>query len=566
MFHSLKSRILLLCFAILLTSIGVFYYIINSEVKDHFEYYKTGNEQNSIKLFNICMDFVCLSDTSISSNIEINKKEEKKILNTYNVLLEKFNNQDANAIIIFKKNLDVIYLKSLHRKDGILTKIFTDSDKLKNLQEYIIKIHSIRAGIANYPLPQKYSEEKIFSKNKPIYVNFNHRLGWYICSVPDEKNDLPLNIMKNKILYFSLIFLLIMIIASIIFADTLTGPIYDLIQKMNEVKISGLSSEVSSLATSGPKEIEDLCEIFNIMLISLSEVVREKDEYAHELEHSNDQLVDFNKNLENSINKRTDELLGAYKNLQKLDEMKSEFLSMVSHDLRTPLSSITGFAQIIHRTIKQDVLSNISEGEVLDTINQILGHIDIVISESDRMAKLIENLLDLARMESGKIEISLEPMDIGEVVSWTVSSTYSLFEKKGLKFIDKMPEELPAILGNRERLVQVMVNLFSNAIKFTSQGHIECTAFEKDAYIIVHVTDTGKGIPGTNKNVIFEKFKQLKPSEKARQQGIGLGLAICKQIIEEHDGKIWVEKSEVGQGTTIAISIPLAKIDEIKIG
>src|SRR5512139_1048574 len=150
----------------------------------------------------------------------------------------------------------------------------------------------------------------------------------------------------------------------------------------------------------------------------------------------------------------------------------------------------------------------------------------------------------------------MQPLSVDEIIDIAMDATSTLFEQKGLRLKREITGRLPEIVGDRDRLVQVMINLLSNAVKFTEKGLVTCRGLANESDVIISVTDTGIGIPRTEQENIFKKFKQVGDTLTDRPKGTGLGLPISKQIIVQHGGRIWVE-SEVGRGTTVSFTIPL---------
>ena len=185
----------------------------------------------------------------------------------------------------------------------------------------------------------------------------------------------------------------------------------------------------------------------------------------------------------------------------------------------------------------------------------------MVISEGERLTNLINDVLDLAKIEAGKMEWNMEPVQISEVVERAIAATSSLFDQKNLKLERKIQDGLPDVSGDRDKLIQVVVNLLSNAVKFTNEGAVTCSVFMKDNGIVVGITDTGIGIAPGDHAKVFEQFKQVGDTLTDKPKGTGLGLPICKEIVEHHDGKIWLE-SELGQGSTFYFMLPVISADE----
>lgn len=286
-------------------------------------------------------------------------------------------------------------------------------------------------------------------------------------------------------------------------------------------------------------------------------------------------IQDYNKNLEKKVEERTSELrikneeltkaLNTIQEVQeqliKLDAHKTETLYMVTHDLRTPMTSIVGFSDLMANKFESTLLPVIlktDDKKYIRVAEQILDNLIIIRKEGMRLTDLINNFLDLSKLEEGKITLDPEQIIIADIVKEAVDSLRSLIEHKRLKTIISIETELMSINADRGKLTQVMVNLLSNSIKFTEEGSITCRVIQdkENNQVIVSITDTGGGISIDEQESIFEKFTQAGEQDGSKQKGTGLGLPICKQIIELHGGQIWVE-SEPGQGSTFSFSLPV---------
>ncbi len=249
---------------------------------------------------------------------------------------------------------------------------------------------------------------------------------------------------------------------------------------------------------------------------------------------------------------------------KEIDRMKTDFISTVSHELRTPLTSVVGFAKIIHKKLTEQITPALdpTDKKTVRAVRQIGDNIDIIIAEGERLTNLINDVLDIAKMEAGKIEWAMQPVNLGEIIDRAVNATSSLWQSSGLELIKQVPPELPTVNGDPARLLQVLINLISNAVKFTEKGSITITAAQQlspegGSEVIVSVIDTGIGIAPENREKVFEKFKQVGEVMTDKPRGTGLGLPICQQIIEHHQGRIWVE-SELGVGSNFSFTLPLS--------
>jgi len=241
-----------------------------------------------------------------------------------------------------------------------------------------------------------------------------------------------------------------------------------------------------------------------------------------------------------------------------IDQMKTDFISMVSHELRTPLTSVLGFAKIIQKRLDEDILPNLDSGDrrTERAARQVRNNTNIIVSEGERLTSLINDVLDIAKMEAGKIEWNMQPLALlQDVLEPVLAATLGLFEDKDVRLVREVAADLPEIIGDRDRLVQVIINLLSNAVKFTDRGSVTCRARRINGGVEISVIDTGLGIAEADKPQVFEKFKQVGDTLTDKPKGTGLGLPICKQIVEYHGGQIWVE-SVLGQGSTFTFTLP----------
>jgi signal transduction histidine kinase len=249
-----------------------------------------------------------------------------------------------------------------------------------------------------------------------------------------------------------------------------------------------------------------------------------------------------------------------FQKLTDMDKMKTDFLSTVSHELRTPLTSIIGFTEMVKRKFEGSIVEKLDLTNEKDQrdVSKIRRNINIILSEGERLASLINDLLDISRMEAGKVSLNMVETDIEEIIAQAITLTNPIIKGKSIQVIKNIRESLPIIMADKDKLMQVIINLISNAIKFTEEGCIVCTARRLEEDIILSITDTGIGIKEEDKEYIFDRFSQVGDNLTSRPRGTGLGLAICKHIIEDHGGEIWAE-SEVGKGTDFSFRIPISR-------
>ena len=269
-------------------------------------------------------------------------------------------------------------------------------------------------------------------------------------------------------------------------------------------------------------------------------------------------LESYNRTLEQKVKERTLELKEANRKLEEADRIKTEFLSTVSHELRTPLAAVLGFAKIISKRFDNVIFPNLrlDEDTVRASVLKVKKNINTIISEGERLTDLINDLLDVTKIEAGKVEWEMKPVSVAEIIKLASDITSSTFEQHGLELECDVEDDLPEISGDKYRLEQVLINLFSNAIKFTENGYIRCRAWMINSEILISVKDTGEGINKDDQESVFEKFRQVSIVPKDKPRGTGLGLPICKEIVNRHGGRIWVE-SEPGKGSTFSFTLPV---------
>jgi len=277
--------------------------------------------------------------------------------------------------------------------------------------------------------------------------------------------------------------------------------------------------------------------------LGIDEVMNIIDEASQVLAYSR-QLEQKSRELEAA----TDELRGANQRLQELDRMKDDFISTVTHELRTPLTSIRAFSEILNDNPSLDQAERA----------KFLG---IIVKESERLTRLINQVLDLAKIESGAAEWHPSRIDMREVLEDSVTAVGQLFREREIRLtVELPPERVPGIVADRDRLMQVMLNLLSNAAKFCrrSPGKVAVSLAQQGGFLRVEVTDNGVGISAADQEVIFEKFRQAGDMLTGKPQGSGLGLYISRRIIEHFGGRMWVT-SRLGEGACFSFTLPFAR-------
>ncbi|MCK4307475.1 PAS domain S-box protein [candidate division WOR-3 bacterium] len=231
---------------------------------------------------------------------------------------------------------------------------------------------------------------------------------------------------------------------------------------------------------------------------------------------------------------------------KEIDQLKADFISMVSHDLRSPLATVKNVIEIIIEG---------QAGKVTDAQQHLLNLADKKIT---MLNYLVEDLLDLSKIESGQMRMEFALVDVVEAINDVLTTLDSKVQEKKIQINTNLESEIPRIYGDYQRVVQILMNIIGNAVKFTDKGVITIQLKKENGYAKVSVKDTGPGIAPEDVKKIFDKFYQSKVSIKGSSKGVGLGLTIAKKLVEAHKGKIEV-KSEHGKGSTFHILLPFSK-------
>lgn len=235
-----------------------------------------------------------------------------------------------------------------------------------------------------------------------------------------------------------------------------------------------------------------------------------------------------------------EELRKAHEKLKSVDRLKTEFMNIAAHELKTPLVPMVGYLHLID---KEKLSKDDRES------------IEIAIRNTKRLQRLVEDILDIAKLESKVMKFNMEELRVTTIAKDAVASAAPFAKQKKLALNTKIPQKFSPVHGDAGRLTQVLTNLLNNAIKFTDKGSVTLAASRKKGKVVFEVTDTGIGISRKDQPKLFTKFYQADTSAKRKYSGTGLGLAICKEIVKAHNGTIWV-RSRLGHGSTFGFSLP----------
>lgn len=338
------------------------------------------------------------------------------------------------------------------------------------------------------------------------------------------------------------IFGLLALIAAV---NRLTEPLTDL---ASGIKDLGQGKLPQPVPVRGYDEIGTLTVNFNKMIEDLGRSRQEVENYQKHLEDMVGSRTEALNDANIELTRINESLKAANDKLLELDKLKSNFLGIATHELKTPLSVVSGY------------LDSLQDGFAGDLNDAQKGIIRETLTSCNRMEALISDMLDLNKIEAGRMPMEISELPVIYAVQKVAGQVIPLLQKKKLTLeIEEEGMELPARF-DEDRIIQVLVNLIGNAIKFTpGSGRITVTAKpekrQDSSHIRINVADTGIGISQDDLLHVFEEFAQV--GEPGKEEGTGLGLAICKRIIEAHGGEIWAE-SELGKGTTFHFTLPLA--------
>lgn len=285
--------------------------------------------------------------------------------------------------------------------------------------------------------------------------------------------------------------------------------------------------------------------------VMMASVVKEEPLNMGEVMGMLDETIAYSRQLEQKsqeLEAATEELRAANERLKELDRLKDDFISTVTHELRTPLTSIRAFSEILH------------DNPELDS-HRRTQFLSIIIKENERLTRLINQVLDLAKIESGNAEWNVSEFDLIEVIEESLKTMGQLLTEHHIELERDLPERAPILVADRDRITQVLLNLLSNAIKFCDQnaGWIKIDLQVHADVVQVSVSDNGPGISSADQKIIFDKFRQVGDTLTDKPQGTGLGLPICRHIITYFGGELWVE-SQLGHGATFSFTLPFTPL------
>jgi signal transduction histidine kinase len=348
----------------------------------------------------------------------------------------------------------------------------------------------------------------------------------YVSVSKDDLRAIQLGVFRNNIAIALLFALLLMAGLNLILAR-LTRPLLALSAVMQRAEQGDTDVQAT---LDGPREVTRIAAVFNTMIQALAERDR--------------RLRQQNEMLESEVDLRTKELVLARDVAEAASRHKSEFLANVTHELRTPLQAIIGYTDVVTEALQDEGYDD--HTDELDRIQRSAQHLLMLINE----------VLDLAKIEAGRMELHLETVALGEVLKEAEATVRPLVVQNGDQLDVEIIDKAGPLQIDRGRLVQILLNLMSNAAKFTEQGRITVTAEHRPHLLSIQVADTGVGMSEEQQQVVFEQFRQVDSRAKRRFEGSGLGLAITRQLCRLMGGDVTLS-SGPGKGSVFSVTIPL---------
>ncbi|MBN2289133.1 MAG: HAMP domain-containing protein [Candidatus Glassbacteria bacterium] len=367
-------------------------------------------------------------------------------------------------------------------------------------------------------------------------IAYREKLGFVVLAVSLENMNRAVAAATRHAIIITLIMVLLGALAVIYLVRSVVVPIYHLANATKAVAQGEFDQEVP---INRLDEIGVLANSFNNMI--------------RQLKLSREEIEAWNRELEAKVAERTKELEEkhfelekAYEELKTLDKAKDDFLSLVSHELRTPLSSVLLYSEMLLDGI---TVSEESRTEFLSTI----------VDNCKRLTRLINDVLDLSKIEAGRMPFKLVQLKFRSLVGETLSGLRPNIEGKGIEFICGEVDDRIRLWGDKDKVIQVLTNIVSNATKFTPKGgEISVSLTDCGDMGLIAVKDTGKGIRKEDIPKVFDRFSHLESIDHHHSEGTGLGMTISKSLIERLGGEIWIE-SKLGQGTTVFFTLPKAR-------
>ena len=452
------------------------------------------------------------------------RQYESTAYNRMATLAEIVGSNSISALLFFDNDAATEVLESLNTQPDILNAVVYDH----NGQTFASYTHKGSPGFEFGDIQEgRVGGENYFILTQKIIFD-NLKVGWISLRLDSSNRRAEL---VEAVWQSFLLFIAGLILASLL-AIRAQKSISDSLLSLTDIaqKVRDTGDYALRMNSSSQDEIGLLVDSFNDMLEKV---------WHHE------------KHLEELVSARTIELEAAKTKAEESDHLKSAFLASMSHELRTPLNSIIGFTGILLQGMA---------GPLTDEQRKQLG---MVKGSASHLLELINDVLDISKIEAGRLDVHGEAFKVDLLLVMAVSSLRPFAEKKGLRLRHNIAPSLPELHSDKRRLEQVLLNLINNAIKFTNEGSVEVNCYVKDGSLIIDVVDTGIGIGEEDLKTVFETFRQIDAGLDRVKEGSGLGLAISKKLSELLGGSLSVQ-SELGTGSTFSIVLPVDMEAEVE--
>ncbi|MCD6477409.1 MAG: HAMP domain-containing protein [Candidatus Aenigmarchaeota archaeon] len=471
------------------------------------------------------------------------------------VLLDKYSlTEDAQYIH------DLNYILDDMSKRVSIIENESPTKHLEDVKDFIIKY---RNGIEAYK-NGKFTMHDVMSISDSLVTSLD-----LMYNIENEKLKGMVDTNKKNYLnsvFLMLVFTIILISIGGIFVFSISRsiiiPIIKITKTVSRVSKGDFDQRIN---IKSKDEIGELVLALNQMIKDLSKFKEESEKHSKELEHkvrmrtrelskkvkqltkTRTALLNMMEDMEETnkkLKRVQKELKKSMKELKESDIKKNEFISIAAHELKTPLTSIHGFAQLLQNP------------SIFDDYKKSKKYLKIMEHETKRLAKLVNDILNLSRIDLGTIKLYFEKVDVKEIVDEVKREMESLIKKNGLKSEYYIEEGLPKIITDRSKLIEVLINLINNSVKYTPKGKIIVNVFKDGDSVHFIVKDTGIGISRSNQKKVFGRFYQVDSSLSRKVGGTGLGLSLCKEYIELLGGRIWL-KSKLGKGSEFHFTLPI---------
>jgi len=428
--------------------------------------------------------------------------------------------KSVDAVAVYRDNGEVLVIS-----DGMsLNKLADNLPELTATHELLFEndkfwIFTARVSYSDDLLESDLTDpEEIQPENLHIghvFVQYNKR----------ALHQIQHSIFLNNILTGTIIAIILALIMHLII-NHMVKPLQALSQTMDTARDTG---KYPRAEITGAREIRQIAQAYNQMMAIL--------------EHQNDALAKSHDTLESEVEIRTQELIVARDGALTASRHKSEFLATMSHELRTPLQAIIGYTDLVREDLELECMD-----EQVEDLNKS-------IRSANNLLALINNILDLAKIEAGRMDLHLKPVNINNLVNETLDTIRPMAQANGNELTVNFGQLSPTLNVDRQKLMQIFLNLLSNACKFTKNGTISFDISNDQSFLYFCVSDTGVGIPEAKLNYIFEQFTQVDASQTRQFEGTGLGMAITQNFCQLMGGKLSV-KSELNQGSSFSVKLP----------